>query len=36
MMSGGPELTAGQDEGQSGEVIDEEDDGPQRPNERVA
>jgi hypothetical protein len=36
MMSGGPELTAGQDEGQSGEVIDKEDDGPQRPNERVA
>jgi hypothetical protein len=36
MMSGGPELTTGQDEGQSGEVIDKEDDGPQRPNERVA
>ena len=36
MMSGGPELTAGQDAEQSGEVIDEEDDGPQRPHERVA
>jgi len=36
MMSGGPELTTGQDEGQSGDVIDEEDGGPQRPNERVA
>jgi len=35
-MSGGPELTTGQDEGQSGEVIDEEGDGQQRPNERVA
>jgi hypothetical protein len=36
MMSSGPELTAGDDEPQSGEVIDEEDDRPQRPNERVA
>jgi len=36
MMSGGPELTTGDYEPRSGEVIDDEDDRPQRPNERVA
>ena len=37
MLSGGPELTTGHDdEGQTGEVIEEEDDEQQRPNGRVA
>jgi hypothetical protein len=37
MLSGGPELTTGHDdEGQTGEVIEEEHDEQQRPNGRVA
>ena len=36
VLGGGPELTTGHDDAQSGEVIDEEDGGQPRPNERVA